>query len=267
MLDNQSSTSAPPLPVAPWIVDFMPSVLKRAGNSSFPVETPRTNLPKCTIFIVARAHPWHASMWLLSKNEWGSSWSGYGVAVQEAGLRPWIHLGSDSGSRGFFQLNGNIDSTFRIFEFTHNGSIVQSYLDGKPDAQQAVKGQIATNTQPLTIGARPMQFFQGDIAEILVYRRALNEQERLQTSQYLREKYGVVSNAPETGGTPLVSDWLFQAEERPLLERARQEIGWTRQLIGPPAQNRSRVELSKKYRRVGRAGSKPWRIPPTSAQA
>ena len=80
-----------------------------------------------------------------------------------------------------------------------------------PDQEQAVSGSIARNNQALTIGTLASQFLEGDIAEILLYRRALNDQEREQTRRYLMDKYDLPLRRAEPGDSPLVSDWLFQA--------------------------------------------------------
>ena len=194
-----------------------------AGNA------PALDLPLLTAFVVARADVTGSPMWLFSKNLWGSPWTGYGMALSED-LRPWPHLGLETGAHGYFQFRGNLSAGFRIVELAFDGKIAQSRLEATPDLFQAVSGRIASNSQPLMIGALASQFLEGDIAEILLYRRALNRLEQEQTRRYLMEKYRLPITHADPGDSPLVADWLFQTEQRPLPGRIRQEIGWTREL-------------------------------------
>ena len=188
------------------------------------------DLSLLTAFVVARAAKSDSDMWLFSKNHWGPPWTGYGIAISNDGLRPWPHLGLETGDHGYFQFGGDLNSRFRIVEVRYDGKIAQGRLETSAEQVQVVSGRIATNSQPLTIGTGASQFLEGDIAEILIYRRALNDKEREQTRRYLMEKYDLPLSHAEARDSPLVSDWLFQAEERPWAERIRQELGWTREL-------------------------------------
>jgi hypothetical protein len=200
-----------------------------AGRQHLTVgNAPPLNLSALTAFVVARADRSGGNMWLFSKNQWGPPWTGYGIAVSNEGLHPWPHLGLETGERGYFQFGGGLGDGFRLVEVRFDGQLAQGALDAKPDRQQVVDGQIATNGQTLTIGTLGAEFLQGDIAEVLLYRRALSERERDQTRGYLMRKYGL----PDVQAvvSPLHADWLHQAEGHPLSEHIRQEIGWTREL-------------------------------------
>ena len=190
---------------------------------------PSLDLTRLTAFVVARAAAGGGDMWLVSKNDWGPPWTGYGIAVSRDGLRPWPHLGLSTGDRGYFQLGGTLGSGFRIVELTYDGRLACARLDEKPVSEQHVAGEIVANGRPLTVGTRESQFLEGEIAEILLYRRALDERERRQTRRYLAEKYGLPAAGAEAE-SPLVADWLFQAGERPWAEQIGLEIGWAREL-------------------------------------
>jgi hypothetical protein len=138
-----------------------------------------------------------------------------------------------------------MSSGFRIVEVSYDGKIAQGCLELSQDGQQAITGNIARNNQALTIGAMGSQFLEGDIAEILIYRRALNDKEREQTSRYLMEKYRLAKRQAIAADSQLVSDWLFQAAGRPLLERAGQEIQWTRELASRLAKDPRAPDLRK----------------------
>jgi hypothetical protein len=191
---------------------------------------PSLDLSVLTAYVVAQAGKSGSDMWLFSKNQWGPPWTGYGIAISKDELRPWPHLGLETGAHGYFQFGCNLDSVFRIVEVRYDGKIATGRLETRPDREQVVSGRIATNNQPLTIGSLASQYLKGEIAEILIYRRALNDQEREQTSRYLMGKYGLPLSQDDAAEAPLVSDWLFQAEDHPLMERIDKEILWTREL-------------------------------------
>jgi hypothetical protein len=188
------------------------------------------DLSLLTAFAVVRASGSGNDMWLFSKNHWGPPWTGYGIAISRDGLRPWPHLGLGNEACGYFQFGTALDSGFRVVELTYDGKIAQGRLEANPVREQAVRGSIASNDLPLTIGTLASQFLEGDLAEILIYRRPLNAREREQTRRYLVDKYSLPLTQDEPGASPLVSDWLFQAREHRLAERARQEIDWAREL-------------------------------------
>ncbi|KPK48024.1 MAG: hypothetical protein AMK72_07610, partial [Planctomycetes bacterium SM23_25] len=188
------------------------------------------DLAAITAYVVAWAKPAGGEMWLFSKNRWGSPWVGYGIAVDGRALRPWPHLGLEGGARGYLKLNGNLGAGFRLVEVVYDGNVLRTCLDGRRDAEQTVQGRILASGQQLLIGTLGSQYLEGQIAEILLYRTALSDKERQRTRKYLLSKYGLPVVQAAGRPSPLVADWLFQAEGRPLLERARQEITWARQL-------------------------------------
>jgi hypothetical protein len=49
---------------------------------------PSLDLSQFTAFVVAQAAKSGSDMWLVSKNEWGPPWTGYGIAISKDTLRP-----------------------------------------------------------------------------------------------------------------------------------------------------------------------------------
>ena len=129
------------------------------------------DLSAVTAFVVARAGSSGSDMWLFSKNAWGPPWTGYGIAVSHDGLHPWPHLGLETGAHGYFKFDGNLKTGFRVVEVCYDGTVAQGVLDDRPSSQQVVSGKIASNGQDLLIGTLGSQFLEGDIAEMLIYRR------------------------------------------------------------------------------------------------
>lgn len=192
--------------------------------------SPGLNLHHLTAFVVARARPAGGDAWLLSKNSWGPPWSGYGIAVSRDGLRAWPHLGLDTGNHGYLRFGGALDHAFRLVEIRFDGTTLQGQLEENRASTQAATGRIAPNPLPLALGTLGDQFLDGEIAEVLLYRRALGPEECRQTRHYLLERHGLAATRDDPADSPLLADWLFQAQGTPAADRARQEIGWARQL-------------------------------------
>ena len=219
------------------------------------------DLTTITAFVVARAGDARSDMWLFSKNHWGPPWTGYGIAISRDGLHPWPHLGLETGSRGYFKFEGDLKSRFRVVELSYDESAAKGALDDRADREQTVPGAIARNDQDLLIGTLGAQYLDGDIAEILIYRRALGEPARQQTRHYLLDKYGLPQNAAAPTDSPLVSDWLFQAEGQPLTERIGQEIRWTQELAARLAHAPQAVDLRGELAELDSLAQEPAAMP------
>jgi len=214
--------------------------------------TSALDLPMMTAFVVARAEPSGSDAWLFSKNVWADRWTGYGIALDAGRLAPWPHLGLETGQRGYFHFDGDLRGGFRLVEIVFDGQSLVGTLDGATDSEQACVGRVANNTAPLTVGTLGGQFLEGDIAELLLYGRPLNATERGRTRRYLMAKYALDHHVARPGESALVADWLFQAERRPLLERAAREIGWARELAARLAASSHPPNLADHLARLDR---------------
>ncbi len=241
------------------------------------------DLNHLTAFVVARAESNPANMWLFGKNDFHSRWTGYGIAVEGSSVFPWPHLGlghSGSASNGYVKLRKSLRGEFALVELSYDGKRLCGALNGR-ELLQAISGEVKANSRDLLVGAGPqvspaVEFLQGDIAELLLYNRALSPTEQKQTRQYLVEKYGlrlappgehlpmvVADNGylpvrivnPATPETRTLSpgeaddalrrDWLFQAGGRPTVKRVAQEILWARQLAARLRENPDPPDLSR----------------------
>jgi hypothetical protein len=123
-----------------------------------------------------------------------------------------------------------LDEGFRLVEVGYDGRRVEGRMEAGAVTEQGVEGAILSNERAVSVGALGGQYLEGEIAEMLLYRRALSAAEREQTRRYLVDKYGLAPAGDGGGMTPIVSDWLYQARGQSLLVRAREEIGWAREL-------------------------------------
>ncbi|HOD81638.1 MAG TPA: hypothetical protein PKG77_09435 [Phycisphaerae bacterium] len=252
------------------------------------------DLRRLTAFVVARGEAGPANMWLLGRNHWGPPWSGYGIAVSAAGLHPWPHLGLERGGQSANvnpRFRHSIADAFSIVEICFDGQQLIAFQNGSVDSIRPAAGEIRPNDRALLIGAGPQtappcEYFQGEIAEVLLYDRALDVRQRGQVREYLARRYAIelsddqpvnvvsdngylpitVTNpatpqtrmlTPAQAEAALERDWLFQAGGSASPERALAEIGWARQLArrlermpGGPSLVDERAELDALEQRL-----------------
>ena len=203
-----------------------PSIAE-AGHSS-PLD-----LPQLTAFVVARAARSGSDMWLFSKNHWGPPWTGYGIAVSNEGLRPWPHLGLETGDRGYFQFGGSLSSGFRIVEVTLRREDRPAGVWTRAlDREQAVSGRIATERPGADHWhagrAVPGRRHRRDPALPPRLERARNASRR---GRYLMEKYGLPLSRAAAGrlaaGRRLAVSGARGSRWRSGFAR---RFGWTREL-------------------------------------
>ena len=231
-------------------------------------DRPCLDCSQLTVFLVAKAEANQSNMWFFGKNCFQPRWTGYGLAVEGSSVSPWPHLGlgrAGPEANGCVKFARDVRNDFALVELVYDGQRLSGALNGRR-VSRVVSGPVEANDKELLIGAGPqadpaVEFLEGDIAELLLYNRALGPAEQEQTRQYLVEKYGLtlidaeqspeivviengylpvtVENAatprtrtlsPEQADAVLRRDWLFQADGRPTFQRALEEIGWTRQL-------------------------------------
>jgi hypothetical protein len=260
------------------------------------------NVAHVTAFVVAKAGDCQSNMWLFGKNHWGPPWTGYGIAVSKDGLHPWPHLGLGPSVGHSGLVAGHVSSQYgqgigrelAIVEVCCDGKQLQMLLGGKADRVQGARGRILDNDRELLIGAGPQttppcEFLQGEIAEILLYDRALDQDQRRQACQYLAGKYGLalagdgradmVNRCPpnqviENGYLPITvenpttpdtrtltveeaagaleRDWLLQADGQALADCAAREVAWARELAARLAKNPKAPALAEELAELDR---------------
>jgi len=191
--------------------------------------------------------------------------------------------GAGAAQNGYVQLDASIRDRFALVEISCDGQRMRCAVNGCRTVQEvagplrANKRNLLIGASPQNLPAT--QFLDGEIAELLVYDRVLNPDEQKRTQQYLATKYAIelrdedapkprkpkpkkivqrrhmpviVENpvtpktstrTPDAADAALCRDWLFQADNRPTLARARQEIQWARQLAQRLAEGQLRTPL------------------------
>ena len=101
----------------------------------------------------------------------------------------------DNGStRRLVSSVGLNTSTDYISTNRYSGSLQEIYLQSTQSGSASTSGNITNSTSNLLLGALNDDYgdyFDGDIAELIFYREALNDGERLVVENYLSQKYGI----------------------------------------------------------------------------
>jgi hypothetical protein len=193
---TQSNAGAYPV----WLSQDGPNcqpAVRFGGNSFLSFDLPIDGLNAMTVFLVARAnndtsdgtyHSQHAAVFWVENAYWGNTYVSpfqthlaYRFGTTQVGNDPEVLRTSDIG--GDFTLTTAI----------HNASTDSLYVNGKLlDTKTGRENALAGMTGQGFIGQGYQNtFFTGDISEILVYNRALSDQEREQVDYYLKTKYGL----------------------------------------------------------------------------
>lgn len=138
------------------------------------------------------------------------------------------------GANGFLEGGFGVEAgEFLILGFEHDGNWARHYYNWEISAEGIINVTLEDTGDPLTIGSRSdgVTRLAGDLAELVIYNRVLNDAERAQVLDYLADKYDIlvthsVTDVPMLSVTvsgsqltlfwPPVNGWTLQ--ESPSLE-------------------------------------------------
>jgi len=153
---------------------------------------------------------------------------GYGFPIYQQGgfgiLQGWSeanHIGllwSAANNAGGYPngLNARLMMTVgtaQVVEYVKSGTMQQAFLNGVQLGTDTVPATLGAPVTQLGVGALPGGFngYQGQIAEILIYNRALTATERQSIEQQLTLKYGLPSAPPLVTLTGPASGGVYAA--------------------------------------------------------
>lgn len=110
---------------------------------------------------------------------------------------------SGSSTQGENATVAVIPEEFQLVEFTKNGPTQQALLNGGLVATTTVAEDAPTGFATLQLGGAPDHPFQGRVAEILIYNRALSPTERKQIEKALVDRYQL----DDSDGNGLPDTW------------------------------------------------------------
>jgi hypothetical protein len=115
---------------------------------------------------------------------------------------------------------GNVDGirsvraeTYMVAGFEMSGTTLTHYLDGQENGSGEITAALEDYWTSLMIGTRDdfVTRFKGELAELLIYNRALNDTERGELNGYLKARYGLENDPPMVGISSPAPEALFDA--------------------------------------------------------
>ena len=202
---DQSGNHADALPSTPQQTPFLTldgdrgtPVVSFTRGSVLNFNLPITGWTAMTIIMAGQSYadPTSADYSPLAWNEtagWGRTF------LNPFQTRVFFRFGTtQNGNQPIFSRPVNLGADFTVTTSVHNGTVDSLYVKGVLAMQQGGKlAAIAGSESIAHIGGSssnigtPLSFFSGNIGEILIYNRALSEQERGYVERYLMAKYGV----------------------------------------------------------------------------
>ena len=149
-----------------------------------------------SLYLEAAAQPTTFTVFIVGKNSMPTE--SFSMILGPGSTSPNNQLRWENGSQALFVGTGNnlpviqtsIGNTrvYHALSARYDGSVMNVYRDGNP-----VSAHSFTTTGPWTlvsVGSYYSSYYmQGDLAEVIIYDRALSESERISVNEYLRSKY------------------------------------------------------------------------------
>lgn len=155
--------------------------------------------------------------WASGPNSWPFPYSSYAFGTIYANSQ--FYHGSSVATEGIpnmLRSQKNYDrQKEHLVAFKYDGSKQEVFLGGHTIATGSATGPIdyRGGAADIAIGAKsvssPRDYLNSDVAEILVYHRALTPNEQKEAEGYLVEKYGLANRDTDNDGMP---DWYEEAE-------------------------------------------------------
>jgi hypothetical protein len=204
------------------LINGLPAVRFDGTNDFFTLPLPINGLEGMSIFLVSAntkgqnggsTQAEQAAIYWHERSFWGT--------VYFSPFQTNLNLGFGT-SQPFHQLRyvrpASIGSRFSSSAAIKNGATDSIYVNGQLVLSQGGKlPQIAGNGDICTVarGYDENTYYAGDIAEVLVYARALTESERQTVESYLANKYELTPHELSLGLTPTARGFLLQFRGTP----------------------------------------------------
>jgi hypothetical protein len=120
----------------------------------------------------------------------------YGLVGAPSSSGP-ISFSMNVGGWADYPTSINLTDTIpRVLSMTYDGTNQKVYSNGSLSNTFSISGNIATSNGRFQIGGYNLSFnaadyFYGEIAEVIMYNRAVTEAERQQVEAYLNTKYAI----------------------------------------------------------------------------
>ncbi len=129
------------------------------------------------------------------RNPWNQAYAGYGTWTHEQGESISQYFGDGGGDNSPYIGPGSATTSRNVWNFmcsTRNTSEQKWYLnDGLSSTTSHSYGTLATTSANILIGYGYAGYWQGDMAMVIAYTRALSAEEVSQNFNTLRKRFGV----------------------------------------------------------------------------
>lgn len=181
-------------------------VVRFNGTSHTLVSAAAIKPSNITVMAVYRPTAAGTSPTLISQSYNVSATNGWGLrAGANSNLVPYADLNINATATTTSSATTTALNSAHLLAATYDGAERKIYLGGVLKATTAVAGSLSYGTATVfRVGSYlGNNYFNGDLAEVLVYDRALSDSERNEVEAYLYAKYGV--GTQPTTGVPVVS--------------------------------------------------------------
>ncbi len=173
---------------ANWVVDdsYRGTVLDFDGIDDY-VSIPHSSsldaTDELTILAWVKPHSFTDSSYegIVHKNYYWdlSQKTSYGLCVNYNNSRPRFFLSTDDGyGQSLIANTALVSNEWQHIAVTYRSGDARIFRNGSPDGSTtSITGTILTSDDPLTIGKRHSFYFDGEIDDVVVYKRALTERE------------------------------------------------------------------------------------------
>jgi hypothetical protein len=164
------------------------------GTGNLKAQLPLSGLPEATMFLVSRANDGevggsqHAALFWPGLNPWGRTY------LSPSQTQVAFSFGTTQPGNATDVLRAqDIGGDYSLTTAVHDGMTDYLYIDGRLINKEANRQQVLNGaTGEELIGAGDGNtYFKGNIAEIIIYDRALSARERDDITYYLSAKYGL----------------------------------------------------------------------------
>ena len=205
----QTGTSNSPTVQSNQVNSF--PTLRFDGNNDYLTIADASSLKPANItaFMVAKRTGGANSSRYLVKASSGSYVDGYGI-MQVGGTSAGVYANNESASRATIPFG---TGTFGILSGRYDSQQVRFSINSGSAAITAYTTAITHTTSPLYLGGRTTNdAFGGDIAEVLLYNRALSETERKEVELYLYQRYAL-GGSPQLSPPTLPASTIFSGSQ------------------------------------------------------
>ena len=191
--NNASQTAVANQPSwIPGAINGLPVVRFNGSNGFVNLPGFLTGMPQAEVFVVLKVAATNATHGLWTFGGSGLSWN-------EEYTAPGGYIQEDFGSTSYYNLGTPAQPTtqYHIYQVSAQTNNWAAWMNGSL-LYQTFQNSVKFDTEGAPIIGQNNSHFLGDIAEVMIFNRALTTAERATINDYLNSKYALVAAVPPT---------------------------------------------------------------------